>query len=631
MPLVLANKLDIKNFKSVETKINIGKYKERYPNGVDLKPGTELHDDIVRTLRTYITPAYENNIRRKEWDEVDKMLRVYVKSDKDLKKKRKEGEIDKIVLPTTYINLETILSYMMAALMPDPIWNFIATGPEDQLKANILTELVALHSKRFGIGESLITCFRSMFAYGIGPAHAVWKTDKESGFDYNETTKKRVKRTYTFEGNDIVPIDPRTFVCDPNVPITRFQDGDYVSWIHRKNYTYLHSLERESNNIFNVDYILTEKASNFVNVYFQTKEDSPNRFAPKDPISMPIDVTYIYANIIPKYWGLSNSESPEKWFFCIAGQNILIAANKLRSHHGKYPIAIGAPDSDGFSNAPASRLGYTQEIQQYVNFLFSSHIANIKSAINNSLIVDPFTINMADVRDPGPGKIIRTKKAVWGRGVGDYVKQLNVVDVTSGNMNNVQFLQDLSRQVTKATDQAQGNLVNRGPRISASQAQNAFASSLGGLEKDAYRIGVQFMQPLGKLFISHTQQNMKEDVFLTVAGNLAQSIREVFPDQKAPNNQITADFSMILGSPFDVEVRDGSIPGKEDANSWIQFLQVAGAIPQVLSMLDLRRVILAIGRSLGVKSVDQFLNTQVEVLPEEELNRQIRSGNLNAL
>jgi hypothetical protein len=46
------------------------------------------------------------------------------------------------------------------------------------------------------------------------------------------------------------------------------------------------------------------------------------------------------------------------------------------------------------------------------------------------LIVDPSLINMADLEDPKPGKLIRMRRAAWGRGVENAVKQLNVNDIT---------------------------------------------------------------------------------------------------------------------------------------------------------------------------------------------------------
>ena len=602
-----------------------------YPDGSNLKPGTEHHDNIVQALRSYILDAYHTNSRRDEWDEVDKMLKVYVRTDADLKKDSSKGNIDKIVLPTSYVNLETIMSYMVSALLPDPIWKFIGTGPEDELKARLMTQLVSLHAMRFNMAESLITILRSMYAYGIGIGHAVWNNDVEFGVRLSENGRRQKYKIH-YEGNDVVPIDPRTFVFDPNTTINKIQNGDYVAWTTRRNYTYLHNLEANNSKFFNVSYLNTDGHNTFVNEFYSVKEDSNLGTNYESPLAMPIDITYVYANIIPAYWKLGKSENPEKWFFAIAGGNVLIAANKLDLFHNKYPISIGAPDTDGFSNSPLSRLALTQDLQQHINFLFSSHIANLKVALNNRYIVDPFTVNVADLKKPGPGSIIRLKKGVWGKAkVGDYLAQLPINDVTRQNMEEVGYMTNLIQEVTKATEQAKGQLVNRGPRISSTQAQNAFASSLGGLEKDAYRIGQQFMQPLGRLFVSHTQQFMSQEVFLTVAGELAESLKRVFPDKVPANNQIGVNYQNILGSPFDVEVRDGTIPGRVNAQTLVQLLQVSGAVPNLLAGLDIKRFFLDIAYELGVKNVEKYILPEVEIAPEENIERQVRSGNLQAL
>ena len=102
--------------------------------------------------------------------------------------------------------------------------------------------------------------------------------------------------------------------------------------------------------------------------------------------------------------------------------------------HNMYPVSVCAPEFDGYTITPISSLEVIYGLQEILDFLFTSHVANVRKAINDMLIVDPYLINMADLAKPGPGKLIRTRRAVWGRGVENAVKQLAVTDITHNHM-----------------------------------------------------------------------------------------------------------------------------------------------------------------------------------------------------
>ena len=76
----------------------------------------------------------------------------------------------------------------------------------------------------------------------------------------------------------------------------------------------------------------------------------------------------------------------------------MVRAKPLGLSHGMYPIACIAPDFDGYSVAPLSRLEMLQGLQTTVDWLFNSHIANVRKAINDMLIVDPYMLNMKDLQ-----------------------------------------------------------------------------------------------------------------------------------------------------------------------------------------------------------------------------------------
>jgi hypothetical protein len=237
-------------------------------------------------------------------------------------------------------------------------------------------------------------------------------------------------------------------------------------------------------------------------------------------------------------------------------------------------------------------------------------------------------INEKDINDPKPGKRIRLRRPGWGRGgVDQYVTQLKVQDITQQNMADVAFLRELSDDTSGA--KANRGQVNRGPRISSAQATADRFNNLSRLEKDAILVSTQYMRPMGRMFAAHTQQFMSKAVLLSTTGELGRVLGTIFPDKEATGS-IEVDFKMLLGNQLDLLTADGTIPGREDPDSWIQFLQIIGSFPQAAASVDVPRMVMHIARQLGAKSVDQFINTEVQVTPDEEVLRQVRAGNLVA-
>lgn len=613
------------------TNVRGDEYTYRYPDRMKLGPRMEFHSKLAARILDKADRGWQKlSTKHAEWREIDSMLRAYVEPE-EAQRNDSDGGYKKIIVPVSKITLETILTYMMAAFIQNPIWSFTGTGPEDSVKAQLHTELVNNHARRYGLAMKLYTAMRDMFAYGIGGSSPFWHQELVRQTTFNEETRQREpgELAVLTEGNNLHELDPYRLILDPNVPAHEPQRGEFFGWVSRTTYPQLRNLEIQNPGMFfNVQYL---KHIEGISGTFSKDENDPRFGEPSTDLERPIDILWLYVNLIPEEWKLGKGSEPEQWLFALAGDALVISARPTGLHHGQLPVAIGAPDTDGYSSQPSSRLGNVHDMQEHINFLFSSHIENVKRSVNNELIYDPMMLNEKDMLDPKPGKRIRLRKAAWGRGgIDSYWGQIKIQDLTQNNMADVAFLRALGNETAGTPDAVRGNVVNQGPRISSAQAQSARTSQLSRLEKDALLISWQYMRPLGRMFVAHNQQFMTEPVFLDTTGQLNQVLKRAFPDREAPNNRLQVQFQDILGGPFDTLVHDGTIPGKEDANAWIQFLQVAGSVPQVLQSLDMNRLIMHIARQLGAKSVDQFINTDVQVASEEEIQRRVQAGNLVA-
>jgi len=605
-------------------------FQYRYPNRLQLGPRQTFHSELAMKLLDKATRGWQRmQPRHADWKEIDSMLRAYVEPE-ELQENDEDGGYKKIIVPVSKITLETILTYMMAAFIQDPIWSFVGTGPEDVVKSMLHQEVINVHARRNSLPMKLYPAMRDMFAYGVGASHAKWHKDlvRQTIVDPQGNRVPGNLEVLT-EGNDLMEIDPYRLILDPNVPAHDPQRGEFIGWVSRTTYPRLRNAELQNPDMFfNVQYLkLIDGTSGTFN-----HQTAPPRFGESSvDQERPIDVLWLYVDLIPEEWKLGRGKEPEKWLFALAGDAVVICARPTGLHHGKFPVAVGAPDTDGYTAAPISRLGSVHDMQEHINFLFSSHIENVKRSVNNEIIYDPMMLNERDMLDPKPGKRIRLRKAAWGRGgIDNYWGQIKIQDLTQNNMSDVAFLRAMGNEAAGTPDALRGNVVNQGPRISSAQAQAARTSQLSRLEKDAQLISWQYMRPLGRMFVAHNQQFMTEPVFLNTTGQLGDVLRRIFPGQRAPGDQLRVEFGDLLGGPFDVMVGDGTIPGREDAQAWIQFLQVAGSVPQVLQSLDMNRLVMHIARQLGAKSVDQFINTEIQVQTPEQVQRRVQAGNLVA-
>jgi hypothetical protein len=123
-----------------------------------------------------------------------------------------------------------------------------------------------------------------------------------------------------------------------------------------------------------------------------------------------------------------------------------------------FPVAVAAPDFDGYSPTPMSRLEILYGLQEVLDFLFNSHVANVRKAVNDMIIVDPQLVNINDLKDPKPGKLIRLRRPAWGRGVKDVAMQLGINDITRANIADSSYIVNWMQKIAATDDPMMGSL-----------------------------------------------------------------------------------------------------------------------------------------------------------------------------
>jgi len=607
-----------------------------YPNEFNLRPGSKLHEKIKKEVfkRASESAGFMSS-RFASWRKIDDTLVSYIDTDaaeEDLTADDHRKPVS-IVYPYSYAILETLLGYFIAAFCQEPIFRYEGVSPEDTIGAILLEKVVDLHCNKWKILLNLHTMFRDSFAYGFGITAPSWKkkygkkivrTEKHRLFSSNQFSRK-FQDALLFEGNALTNIDPYLCLPDPNVSISSAQDGEYFGWVDKQNYMDLLSEEQYSDGqIFNVKYLqqLKSRGTSIYNEDNSNRNRNTNNYGVDFNISAPISVIYKYIKLIPREWELGKSEYPEKWLFALGADQVVIKAQPLGLGHGMFPIAVAAPDFDGYGTSPVSRMETLYGLQHTLDWMFNSHVQNVRKVINDTLIVDPYLINVPDIENSREGGIIRTRRPAWGRGVKDSVMQLNVADVTRGHVVDASIIREAMDKIGATDSWTMGSLRSGGPeRLTGKEFEGTRQGGFTRLERMAKIVGVQAMQDIGYMFAYHTQQFMSEDVFVKITGRWQERLMMEYGDA---THLKVSPYDLLVD--YDLKVRDGSIPGGNYSGVWENMFQLMAEHPELQQKFDLVRIFKHIVRNNGAKNTEEFI--KVQQLPDEQVSQQVQEGNL---
>lgn len=610
------------------------KFQYDYPNNLDLRPGSKLHTKILNEVLQRAQDSYDvMSTRHRTWREIDQTLTAYIPLDaeeKRLKEKDKRKPVS-IVVPHSYATLETLLTYMASAFLDMPYFRYES---DDVVPVAGLEAVIAMQCQNFKTGLNLMTSFRDGFAYGFGAASPIWT--QKWGWKTKRSADGSRERTpeILYEGNKIDNIDPYLYLPDPNVAVHEVQQGEYVGFIDRTNYLALLEAEKqtwEDGSYFNVAYLNgLDGRTNLLTTATVSGRDiktGVNRDSTLFMTTNPVDVIYMYITLVPKEWELGKEEYPVKYLFGVAADEIVIMAAPCDLDHDLYPIAINAPDYDGYSLTPVSRIEMIYGLQGILDFLFTSHVTNVRKAINDMLIVDPYLINMRDLEDPAPGKLVRMRRAAWGKGVENAVKQLTVTDVTRSNMTDAGQVMDIIARSSAAVDSLQGIMRQSSERRSATEARDARMSALSRLAKTAKISSLMFMHDLAVMVASQTQQLMDVGVYITNFGRYQQQLQEEYAIAKG---------KMIMPSDlnlyYQTVIHDGTIEVGEHADTWVQLYQILATNPAIGSGFDMVRIFRHLARMAGAKNVNEFVrkggSANIKTMQDQQVLNEAAKGNM---
>lgn len=592
---------------------------------IDLHPSSDTSATIVKNvldLATHSRNAMSG--RYPSWGEIDRNMTSCVTTDADNK------NTVRLVVPMSFTIRESLLTQVTLTLLDDVFFPLDPVGPEDELGTILLEAHIQQQMLRSSAELGIHTMFSDGYTYGIGVIAPVFerKTGNKLNFEssgrqgilsYTEDGISRsISRDVVWEGHSLVNIDPYLYLPDPGVPGHKVQDGQFVGWVSPQSRISLLGFEAANpTQITNARYLEHAPARSALMGEYSGRYDGTDGPSPNDSSvagdNHPVDVIYMYTRIIPSEWGLPSDAKdgyPEMWMFAVANDSIVLCAKPVKLAHGMYPVVVCAPDYDGYSVAPISRMELMWPMQQRIDKIISSHFTNIEKSMHMTYVVDPFRININDVIKSmsTPGGIFRTRRATWGQGVDGAIKQMENTDITRGNIPDSSYLMNVMERVGGAPATLQGAFDDAPERRTAREFSDTRSSSIARANKSIRMAYAMSMRPLGHMLASQTQQYASQESWVKVTGTKQQRLMEEY-GRSVQQGRVLVN-PQELDVNYDVSSSISRVSINDNPEASMKLFDIAQSNPVLSARIDLLGMYLAVARKVGEVNADRFVIDQ---------------------
>jgi hypothetical protein len=581
-----------------------------------LRPGSDLHQKVLQKLMDMrkLSERHMGGFRDR-WRAAELQYQAYMKTEtfnqllKAANKKGTPPEQITITIPYTYATIQTINTYLLHTFCGrSPMFQVSSYSGEEVERARNLETVLQYNGDKERIVGKLWQYFHDGEQYGVQVMRVTWKTETRVRTVWKETNiipifgrgasklQPQKETAVTFEGNEINNIDPFRFYPDPRVPMKEVNSrGEFVFW---EEYEGRHSLKKAEKQglIKYVDDI--PAAPRRLDSDSERGRLSGGGTTPGiDPFDK--DKGYILTqgtvDLCPEEWGLSDEENYEKWLFTWANDGQIIQAEPLDFDHGLHPVIVGEPYSTGYEFGSMSVTDMLGPMQEIISWMFNSHMFNVRSALNNTFLVNPQMVDMEDLKKGGPGRIIKLKPAAFGQDVKNAFYQVPVVDVTQGHVQDMQVLQRFGDLVSATNDNLRG-VINSGGRKSATEIRQSGEAGASRLAGHARLVSTQSISPLAEMEAWNLQQNMSQEVWLKILGA-----------QQGMKGPVRIGPEDIAGS-FYFPVHDGTLPLDRVAllDVWREIFMAVLQSPILAQQYDAPGIFQYIAELGGAKNLSTF-------------------------
>lgn len=578
-----------------------------------LKPETEPHRKVIEKLNAMWTFGKDEMKKHySRFNYAEQRVQAFVSMadyDRLMNETRAQDALPpepvSVIVPYSYATLHAAATYISSVLLGrKPVFPLMATRGTESERARYMEIALQNHLDYSRGQETLWQLIWDPTVYGFGVIKNYW--EERTGSTVKWIAGQRTMATeLTFAGNVGSAVDPYAFCPDPRVPMHQCNTrGDFMFCETQISGTVLKDMEKQGS-LKHIKYVLDKWKSRSSR---DTGPISDNARRVKigmraEEIRTPAKVTDFVrvregtVRLVPKDWGLGDSDISELWKFSWTEFQI-IQAEPLGMIHQQHPMLCTEPTSFGHDFMSIAMHDMIGPFQDIISWLVSSRMENVRTAINNQFVADPARVDVNDIRSSAIGRVIRLKQTAMGLPIKDAIMQLLVQDVTSGHIADIQTMRILADTITGVNDNLRG-IQTAGGRRSATEARMSMQAGASRLSQLAVRISAQAMLPLVQQMISNIQQFMPDKMWVEMTG-----------DEGAQSFQLTPE--MITGS-FNYQVSDGTLPYDKQAllEQWKEIMFGVAQDPELRQTYSIPKIFRHVAQLGGAKDIDSFKVAQM--------------------
>lgn len=603
-----------------------------------LGPETDLQRVVLEKLmdRVRLSRRHMHQFRDR-WRAAELQYQAYLSTQtfeqlrKSVSQRGTPPELVTITVPYSYAAAQTVVTYLLHTFCGrSPMFQVSSYRPDMVRRARNMETVLQYNGDHERIVRRLFQFFLDGEIYGVQVLRVMWKTEQRKRTVWKEqnvmpllgrgaTAPQPVQESVvTFEGNEVRNIDPFRFLPDPRVPMEEVASkGEFVFWEETEGKFRLKKAE-DAGLLKWVDAVPARPLGRAGGVGHSDSERgrlSGGRTQTQGGALLDgdsYDLLQGTVEIVPSEWGLGDGDTYEKWLFTIANEQQIIQAEPLDLDHGLHPVVVGEPHSSGYEFGQMSGMEMIGPFQEMLSWMFNSHIFNVRSVLNNNLVVNPQMIDLEDLKKPGPGRVIKTKPAAFGQDLKNALMQVPVADVTGQHVQDMQIVQRFADNVSATNDNLRG-VLNTGGRKSATEVRQSGEAGASRLAGRARLISAQSICPLAEMETINLQQNMSQELHLRLLGE---------PGMRDP---------VVIGPPdingdFYFPVHDGTLPLDRVAllDVWKQIFQVVVSTPGFAQIYDAIGIFNYLAELGGAQNLTTF---KVQAAGNEMVDQAIAAGN----
>ncbi|MGW8179533.1 MAG: portal protein, partial [bacterium] len=480
--------------------------------------------------------------------------------------------------------------------------------------------------------------FQDIGTYGCSIHGTMWKEEREPRTVISKESeysllgiplgpKKEMKRReirLTYQGNELRSLDPFMFFPDPTVSMKDVnKKGEFVFW---RSFPGKHEIRlQEANGTMMWTRASTSETP--MNVYEGDSQralksegdphpgrDTTGELRGDTAGRYQLDQGTIW--IVPRELGIGRSDRPEMWIVSILNKAQIVQLQPFDHDHGLHPVSVAEPYGMGYGFGEAGLMDYVGPIQDTISWYINSRTDNVRKALNDMFVVDPNAIEMQDLKNPKPGKIIRLKRSAIGLDVRSVVHQLEVKDVTRSHVADAQLFMKMSQFLSAVNDNVMG-IQEFGGRKTATEIRTAGEGGVSRLAALARLISAQQMIPTTKQMSLNVMQFQDMDFYLQILG------------QESEQGPQIIEAGELVGDYW-YPVHDGTLPLDRVAmlDVWKEILGLVLQSEYLSQRYDAGKVFEHVAELGGAKNIKNMQIKQGGLRTDEDVLNGLQAGNL---